>query len=141
VERIKRIAMRRIRIRTLMLIVAVLALLLGSVGPGQRSYRRWSFYRSQAAVFARLEQSERLRASQELKLSADREAIRATLEKSPGFESRSPADQETAINIAVEFHRLQSTEARLASQRWAEKRWDCETAALWCWDPYAPDVP
>jgi hypothetical protein len=133
--------MRGIRVRTLMMLVAVLAVLLGSVGPGRRTYRRWSFYRSQAAVYARLEKNERLRESREQNTSADRDAIRATLKKSPGFESRSPTDQETAINSAVEFHRLESKEARLAAERWAEKRRDCETAALWCWDPYAPDVP
>jgi hypothetical protein len=133
--------MRRIRIRTLMLVVAALAMLLGSVGPARRSYQRWSFYRSQAAVFARLEQRERLRASREQNLSADREAVRATLMKAPEFESKTSGYQEAWINATVISHQLQSKEARLAAARWAEKRRDCETAALWCWDPYAPDVP
>jgi hypothetical protein len=124
----------------MMMLVAVLAVLLGSIGPGRQTYRRWSFYHSQAAVHGRLEQSERLRANRE-ELAADRDAIRAALMTEPAFRSRSPADQDRAINTELEFHRLQSNEARLAANRWAEKRRDCETAALWCWDPYAPDVP
>src|SRR4051812_29898170 len=100
--------MRRIRVRTMMILVAGLAVLMGSVGPGYRVLRRWSFYRSQAAVYARLEQSERLRESRERIISADREATRATLMNSPDFETKSPADQEKAIDAAVEFHRLES---------------------------------
>jgi hypothetical protein len=124
-----------------MLLVAVLAVLLGSIGPGRRSYRRWSFYRSQAAVYTRLEQRERLRADREQIMAADRNAIRASLMNSPGFETQNPVDQEKAIDAAVEFHRLQSKEARLAARRWQENRQQNETSALWCWDPYAPDVP
>ena len=133
--------MRRIRVRTMMMLVAVLAVLMGSVGPGRRSYRRWSFYRSQAAVYGRLEQSERLRESRELKLLAHSEAVRARLMKEPEFQSNPSGHHQKVINDTVEFHRSQGQEARLAAQRWADQRRDCETAALWCWDPYAPDVP
>jgi hypothetical protein len=133
--------MRRIRLRTLMILVAVLAVLMGSVGPGLRTYRRWSFYHSRASFHRRFEQSERLRASQEQKIAADREALRATLMKSTEFATRRPADLEAAMNAEVEFHRLQSKEARRAAERSAEQWRDCETAAFWCWDPYAPDVP
>jgi hypothetical protein len=124
-----------------MILVAFLAVMMGSVQPGLRSFRRWSFYRSQTTLYGRLEQSEKLRASREKNLGADREAVRAGLMKLSEFATRSPAEQETAINADLEFHRLQSKEARRAAEQWAEKRHDCETAALWCWDPYAPDVP
>jgi hypothetical protein len=133
--------MRRLRIRTLMLVVAALAVLLGSVGPARRAYRRWSFCRSQAAVYSRLEKKERLRASREQNLSADREAVRTTLMKAEDFQSKSSGQQEARINATVAFHQSQSKEARLAAERWAEKRRDCEVAALWCWDPYAPEAP
>jgi hypothetical protein len=133
--------MCRIRVRTLMMVVAVLAVLMGAVGPVRRTYRRWSFYHSQAAVYARVEQSERLRASREQIIAADLNAKRKTLKSSPDFEARSSAELETAIDAMVEFHLLKSKEARRTADRCQENRWQNETAALWCWDPFAPDVP
>jgi hypothetical protein len=129
------------RIRTMMILVAALAVLMGSVGPGLRTYRRWSFHHSRASFYRRFEQSERLRSSREQKNAADLEALTATLMKSPELATSRPADLEAAMNAEVEFHRRQSKEARPAAERSVEEWWNCETAALWCWDPYAPDVP
>jgi hypothetical protein len=132
--------MRSIRIRTLMILVAVAALLMGSIGPGLRWHRRWSVHRSRAATYAHFEKLERLRENREQILSVDREAIRATLRNTPDFDTKSPVDQDRAIDAVVMFHRLQSKEARLAAARCEENRRECETAAFWSWDPFAPDV-
>ena len=67
----------RFRVRTLMVIVALAALLMGSVGPGRRWYRRWSYHRSQATLFARLEGKERLESRRGCRAGSDREAISA----------------------------------------------------------------
>jgi hypothetical protein len=131
----------RYRVRTLMIVVAVLALLMGSVGPGRQWYRRWSYHRSQAAVYGRLEQRERSRTDQEAKLASDREVIRATLTRSPEFAGKSSGELERAVNTAINFHQYRSKQARRAALDWEEKRRLEETAALWCWDPFAPNVP
>lgn len=94
----------RVRVRTLMIAVALTALGIGSVGPGRQWYRRVSHYRAQAAVYARLEQSERLRGETELKAAADRAAIRAWLMNTPGFAGRSPEDQERAVDRVAGSH-------------------------------------
>ena len=133
--------MPRFRVRTLMIVVAVLALLMGSVGPGRQWYRRWSYHRSQAAVYGRLEQRERSRTDQEARLASDREAIRATLTRSPEFAGKSSEELERAVNNAVSFHQYLSKQAQRTAADWEEKRRLEETAAFWCWDPYAPDVP
>lgn len=130
--------MPRFRVRTLMISVAVLALLMGLVGPGREWYRRWSYHRSQAAVYGRLEQNERLRTDLEAKLASDREAIRADLVKSPELAGKSPGELEKAVDATVSFHQFQSRQARRAAADWEEKRRLEETAALWSWDPYAP---
>jgi hypothetical protein len=124
-----------------MIVVAILALLMGLIGPGRIWYRRWSYHRSQAALYGRLERRELLRTDQEAKIASDRGAIRSTLTRSPEFASKSPEELEWAVNATVSFHVLQSREARAAASQWKEKRQLEETAALWCWDPYAPDVP
>jgi hypothetical protein len=124
-----------------MIAVAALALLMGSVEPGRVLYRRWSYHRSQAAVYGRLETKERLRTAQEAKLASDRGAIRSALARSPEFAPRSPEELERAIDGRVSFHRNQSQQARAAADQWEEKRRLEETAAIWCWDPFAPDVP
>ena len=133
--------MRGIRIRTIMIAVALLALLMGLVGTGRRCYRRWSYHRSQAAWCWGIEQQELLRAEQEQLLWTKREAIRETLMKSRDFAARSQADQEKIINATVRFHQSLSEQARLSAERWEERRQMEETATWWCWDPYAPDVP
>jgi hypothetical protein len=46
--------MRGIRIRTLMILVAISALVMGSIGPGIRWYRGWSIYRSRAATYRKI---------------------------------------------------------------------------------------
>jgi hypothetical protein len=124
-----------------MIVVALLALLMGSVGPGRQWYRRWSYHRSQAAVYGRLEQRERLRTDQEAKRASNRDAVRATLMRSPEFAGKSLDELERAVNATLSFHQFQSKQARQAAAGWEEKRRLEETAALWCWDPYAPDVP
>ena len=100
--------MPRFRVRTLMIVVAVLALLMGSVGPGRQWYRRWSYHRSQAAVYGRLEQRERSRTDQEAKLASDREAIRTTMTRSAEFAGKSSGELERAVNNAVNFHQYLS---------------------------------
>jgi hypothetical protein len=133
--------MPRFRVRTLMIAVGVVALLLGMIEPGRQLYRRWSYHRSQAGWCWRLEQRELVRAEQEELLSTKRHSIRATLMQSKDFVVRSPANQDRIIESTVQFHQSQSKEARRAADGWAEKRRLEETAAWWCWDPYAPDVP
>jgi hypothetical protein len=133
--------MPRFQVRTLMLAVAIMALLMGSVGPGRVWYRLWTYHRSQAAVYARLESKERLRTTQEETLASDRGAIRSTLAKSPEFAARSPVELERAVDAMARFHQDQSRQAHVAADQWEEKRRLEETAALWCWDPFAPDVP
>jgi hypothetical protein len=117
-----------------MISVAFLALLMGSVGPGRQWYRRWSYHRSQAAVYGRLEQAECLRTDQEAKLASNRDAIRATLMRSAEFAGKSLDELERAVNATVSFHQFQSRQARQAAADWEEKRRLEETAALWCWD-------
>jgi hypothetical protein len=136
-----RLTMPRFRVRTLMIVVALLALLMGAIGPGRRWHRRWSYHRSQAAVYGRLERQELLRTDREAKLASDRGAIRSALMRSPEFAATSPEGLERAVNATVSFHQSQSKEARAAATRWEEKRQLEETAALWCWDPFAPEVP
>jgi hypothetical protein len=124
-----------------MILVAAVAVLMGSVGPGRVWYRRWSYHRSQASVYGRLEQRERLRTNQEAKLASDRGAIVTSLKSSTEFASRSPEELDSAVAATVSYHQRQSREARAAADQWEEKRRLEETAANWCWDPFAPDVP
>jgi hypothetical protein len=124
-----------------MLVVAALAFLMGSIGPGRVWYRRWTYHRSQAAVYGRMETRERLRTATEATLASDRGVIRLALTSSPEFAARSPEELERAIDATVSFHRNQSQQARAAADQWEEKRRLEETAAIWCWDPFAPDVP
>ena len=126
--------MPRFRVRTLMIAVGVVALLLGLVGPARQWYRRWSYHRSQVAWCWRLEQQELLRAEQEQLLSTQRDAIRATLMRTPDFAAKSQADQENVINATVKYHQTLSKEARRSAERWQDKRRLEETAAVWCWD-------
>jgi hypothetical protein len=133
--------MPRFRVRTLMIVVGIIALLLGLIGPARQWYRRWSYHRSQVAWIWRLEQAELIRADQEQLLATKRAAIRATLMTTPDFAAKSPADQENVINTTVQYHQTLSNEARVAAERWREKRRLEETAACLFWDPYAPDVP
>jgi hypothetical protein len=124
-----------------MIAVGVIALILGSVGPGRRWYRRWTYHRAQAAVYARLERTERANHARERQASSDRELIRRGLIRTPGIAGKSPRDIDRAVDRAVAYHHSRAEEALAAAGGWAEKRRDCETAALWCWDPFAPDVP
>src|SRR3954468_17061425 len=96
--------MPRIRIRTLMFLVAIVGILMGSVGPGRVWYRHWRHHRFQAAVYGRLEQTERLRTDQEAKLATDRGALRSALSSSPEFTARSPEELERAVDATVSFH-------------------------------------
>jgi hypothetical protein len=133
--------MPRFRVRTLMLGVGVVALFLGSIGPVRRCYRCWSYHRSEAAMLGRLERTERLNHTREIQAAADRGKIRASLMKTSDFTARGASEQERIIDNAVEFHRRQAGMSLAAAGQWAEKRQDHETAAIWCWDPFAPDVP
>jgi hypothetical protein len=127
----------RFRVRTLMIAVGVAALLLASIGPARSWYRRWTYHRAQATIYARLEGTERGNYARESRTSADREAIRRGLMATRDFAEKSPQD----VDRVVEYHRQQAAQSLAAARSWAEKRRDCETAALWCWDPFAPDVP
>lgn len=96
--------MRRIRLRTFMTIVALGAVLTGSVGIGRRTSRRGSCHHSRATVFGRLEQKERVREAAERILADDRRSIGTTLSGSQGFATMNSAGQERAI-AAVVSHR------------------------------------
>ncbi len=133
--------MPRFRVRTLMFAVGVVALILGSIRPGRQWYRRWSYHRSEAAIFARFERTERLNHARELQAAADRGKIRAGLMKTPEFVARGANEQERIIKNIIAFHRQQAGMSLAAARQWAQKRRDRETAAYWCWDPFAPDVP
>jgi uncharacterized membrane protein YccC len=133
--------MPRFRVRTLMISVAVVALLLGSIGPGKRGYRRWSYYRSQVAMYSQLEMRERLNRERELINAADRTAIKFRLINSQGLAGKSPQDVDRAIDRVVAFHKQQAAQALDAADRWGRNKRDSRTAAMWCWDPFAPDVP
>jgi hypothetical protein len=135
------IAMARFRVRTLMIAAAFPALLLASIGPGRQWYRRWSYHRSQAAVFARLEGTERRNVARSRQSATDRGAIRSWLIDTQGFAGKSPQEVDRAIDRAAETHRQQADQSLAAANRWAEQRRDSETAAFWSWDPFAPDVP
>jgi Tfp pilus assembly protein PilE len=133
--------MRRMRVRTLMIVVAVVGLLLGAVGPGRAWYRRWTYHRAQAAVFGRMEVAERLRAALERRLSIHRTTTAESLLRKPDFASKSLEERERIIDATIEFHRVQYAQAEKAAGEWEEKRLLEETAAWWCWDPFAPEVP
>lgn len=134
-------AMPRVHVRTLMIAVGVVALVLGSIGPGRRSYRRWTYHRAQAALYARLEATERTNHARESRAAADRESIRRALILDSRLAGKGPQEVDRAVDRTIAHHRRQADQALAAARSWAEKRQDCETAALWCWDPYAPDVP
>ena len=131
----------RFRVRSLMFAVGVVALFLGSMRPGRQWYRRWSYHRSQAAMFARFEGRERLNHTRELQSAADRGPIRTGLMKTPEFGARGASEQERIIDNVVAFHKERAGMALASASQWALKRRDSETAAYWCWDPFAPDVP
>jgi hypothetical protein len=124
-----------------MIAVAVVALLLAAIGPGRQWFRRWSYYRSQAAMFARAERKARADHALATGASTDREAIRRGLLKTPDFVGSSAGEQERIVENVVEYHRQRAAQANAAAKSWAEKRRDCETAAIWAFDPFAPDVP
>jgi hypothetical protein len=136
-----RLTVPRFRVRTLMIAVGVIALLLASIEPGWKAYRRWSYHRSQAAWCWRLEQAERVRADTEQGLAVNLDAIKATLMQSPDFAAKSEPDRRNMMDREAKFHQNQSDEARISADRWADRRSDEETAAWFCWDPYAPDAP
>jgi hypothetical protein len=133
--------MPRFRVRTLMIAVAAVALVLGSINPGWKAYRRWSYHRSQAAWCWRLEQAELRRADQEERLATRVDAIKAQLLGSPEFAERSPPEQERITSNVIGFHQSQRDQARVSAAIWKDRRRDEETAAWFCWDPYAPDPP
>jgi hypothetical protein len=132
--------MPRIRVRTLMIVVAVVALLLAAIEPCRRWHRRWSFHRAEAATFARMEAQERRNAERERAASIDREAIRAGLMKDPGFVARPPAEREKVVDGVAGFHEQRAEQSLAAARRWAEQRAGSESAAFWAFDPFAPDV-
>ena len=124
-----------------MIAVGVVALLLGSIGPGRQWYRRWSYHRNEAAMFARFEATERLNHTRERRAAGDRGKIRAGLMRTREFVVHGASEQERMIDNVVAFHRQRAEMSLAAARSWAEKRRDRETAAFWCWDPFAPDVP
>src|SRR4051794_36899225 len=119
--------MPRFRVRTLMIAVAVVALLLAAIGPGRQWYRRWSYHRAQAAAFARLESKELLNADRERAASADREAIRADLIKLRDFVAKDSEGREWVIDRVAESHKFQAEQALGAARSWAQKRRDSES--------------
>ena len=133
--------MPRFRVRTLMIAVAVVALFLGSIGPGRRWYRRWSYHHAQAVMYARAEATELRNNARERRAAADKAAIRTGLMKTPDFAARGADEQERLIANVVAFHQQQAVQSRAAARSWSEKRRDSETAAFWAFDPFAPDVP
>jgi hypothetical protein len=133
--------MPRFRVRTLMIAVGVVALILGSIGPGRRAYRRWTYYLAQAAIYARLEGSARKDYARESLAAADRESVRRALIRDPSLAGKDPREVDRSVDRTIAHHRQQAEQSLAAARSWAEKRKDCETAALWCWDPFAPDVP
>lgn len=133
--------MPRFRVRTLMIAVAVVALLITAIGPVKHCYRRWTFHRAQAALYARFEAKERTNHARESRRSADREAIRRGLVRSPDFVAQGAERQEKMVDNGVAYHRQYAAQSLAAARGWAEKRSDCETAAAWAFDPFAPDVP
>lgn len=132
--------MPRFRVRTLMIAVAVVALMIAAIGPAKQWYRRWSYHRSEAARFARFEAKERSNHTRENQ-AADREAVRRGLMASPEFAKRPTDQQERIVNSVVEFHRHNAAQSLAAARSWAEKRKDSESASFWAFDPFAPDVP
>ena len=88
----------------------------------------------------RMRQRELARSEQERDTATRRDAIEANLMASPEFAAKSPDEQRRIVKVTVEFHELQSKEARLAAEGWREKRLLEETAAWWCWDPDADAV-
>jgi Tfp pilus assembly protein PilE len=133
--------MPRFRIRTLMIVVAVVALLLAAIGPCRQWYRRWSFHRAEAVRFAKLEAQERLNTERERAFSADRGAIRARSMTMPHFAASPPGEREKFIDRVVEFHEQTAEQSQAAARRWAEQRKGSEAAAFWAFDPFAPDAP
>lgn len=133
--------MPRFRVRTLMIAVAVVALLIAAIGPGRQWYRRWKHHRAQAAIYARLEGSARTDHAKEGGAAADREAIRRGLMQKPDFAARVSDEQERIIDNVVGFHKHRAEQSLAAARSWAEKRRDSETAAFWAFDPFAQEVP
>jgi hypothetical protein len=132
--------MPRFRVRTLMIAVAVVAIIMAAIGPASQWYRRWSYHRSEAARFARLEAKERSNHARENQ-AADREAVRQGLMASLEFTNRPADEQERIVDHVVEFHRRSAAQSLAAARSWAEKRKDSELASFWAFDPFAPDVP
>jgi hypothetical protein len=130
----------RFRVRTLMIVVGVIAFILGAIGPGRQAYRRWTYHRDQIARFAKFESRERAREASEANLASDREAIRTTLMTTPKFSDMSPEELEKNIDAHVTFHRSTSKQAKLAAEQWAEQRRTSEVAIWSSLDPFAPEV-
>ncbi len=133
--------MRRFRVRTLMIVVAVIAVLLASVEPVRRVYRRWSYHRSQVARYRLLEGIEYSNNDRERKAAIDREAMASELMKTPLFVDKNPAAREKVISAMVRYHEQLAEQSLNSARRWARDRRDSETAMWWCWDPFAPDAP
>jgi hypothetical protein len=134
-------AMPRFRIRTLMIAVGVIALILGSIGPDRRSSRRWTYHRAQVAIYARLEGSARKVHARESLAAADRESVRRAFVRDPSFVDEDPREVDRTVDRTIAHHLVPAEQSLAAARSWAEKWKDCEAAAFWCRDPFAPDVP
>jgi hypothetical protein len=133
--------MPRFRVRTLMIAVAAVALVLGSIKPTRKAYRLLSYRRSQAEWCRRAQRLDLLRADREQQRATELAAYKATWTRSPDFAARIQPGQEKIIDAAIEFHQTQSQQARVSARRWADRRREELTLAWFCWDPDAPDAP
>jgi hypothetical protein len=95
--------MPRFRVRTLMIAVAVVAIMMAAIRPARQWYRRWSYHRAEAARFAQFEAKERSNYTKEDQ-AADREAVRQGLMASLKFANRPTDEQERIVDNVVEFH-------------------------------------
>ena len=133
--------MLRFRVRTLMIAVAIVALLLAAIGPGRQWYRRWSYHRAEAKRFAKFEAKERQNYEQERQRSENPEGIKSWLVNTQGFAGKSPQEIDRAVGQTVEYHKERAAQSLSAAKRWAVQRGDSETAAFWAFDPFAPNAP
>ena len=132
--------MLRFRVRTLMAATAALAIVMGSVGPARWWYRRWSYYRSEAAMYSKYEANSLAKSDAE-QHAADRAAIRLRLTADPE-KARIPADEmDRAVDDVVEHHRLLAAQFLTEAWDYAERRRESEHASFWAFDPSIPDAP
>jgi hypothetical protein len=124
-----------------MIAIGLIALLLGSIEPGWKAIRRWSYHRSQAAWCWRLEQAERDRADSEQRRAAYLDAVTATLMQSPDFAAKGQPDRQKMMDREVKLHQMLRDQARISAERFADRRREEQNLAWFCWDPYAPDAP